>query len=65
MRALFQERCRNRIHITISVRRLREEFRNLNEHEVDGNDEVDDRSWCLQSPECTNHKARKKSFQNV
>jgi len=29
MRALFQERCRNRIHITISVRRLREEFRNL------------------------------------
>jgi len=28
-RALFQERCRNRIQITISVRRLREEFRNL------------------------------------
>jgi len=29
MRALFQERCRNRIQITISVRRLRKEFRNL------------------------------------
>jgi len=29
MRASFQERCRNRIQITISVRRLREEFRNL------------------------------------
>jgi len=29
MRALFQERCRNRIQISISVRRLREEFRNL------------------------------------
>jgi len=29
MRALFQERCRNRIQITISVRRLREEFSNL------------------------------------
>jgi len=29
MRALFQVRCRNRMQITISVRRLREEFRNL------------------------------------
>jgi len=29
MRTLFQERCRNRIQITIGVRRLREEFRNL------------------------------------
>jgi len=29
MIALFQERSRNRIQITISVRRLREEFRNL------------------------------------
>jgi len=29
MRALFQEICRNRIQITISVRRLREEFKNL------------------------------------
>jgi len=29
MRALFQDRCRNRIQITNSVRRLREEFRNL------------------------------------
>jgi len=29
MKALFQERCRNRIQITISVRRLREEFKNL------------------------------------
>jgi len=29
MRVLFQERCRFRITITISVRRLREEFRNL------------------------------------
>jgi len=29
MRILFQERCKNRIQITISVRRLREEFRNL------------------------------------
>jgi len=29
MKALFQERCRNRTQITISVRRLREEFRNL------------------------------------
>jgi len=28
-RALFEERCRNRIQITISVRRLREEFSNL------------------------------------
>jgi len=26
MRALFQERCRNRIQITISVRRLKGEF---------------------------------------
>jgi len=29
MRALFQERCRYRIQITIGVRRLREEFRYL------------------------------------
>jgi len=29
MRAFFHERCRNRIHITIWVRRLREEFRNV------------------------------------
>jgi len=29
MTALFQDRCRNGIQITISVRRLREEFRNL------------------------------------
>jgi len=29
MRALFYERCRSRIQITISVRRLREEFSNL------------------------------------
>jgi len=29
MRTLLQEKCRNRIQITISVRRLREEFRNL------------------------------------
>jgi len=29
IRVLFQERCRNRSQITISVRRLREEFRNL------------------------------------
>jgi len=29
MRALFHERCRNRVQITISVRGLREEFRNL------------------------------------
>jgi len=29
MRALFQERCRNRIQITIGVGRLREVFRNL------------------------------------
>jgi len=28
MRTLFQERCRNRIQITIGVRRLRKEFRN-------------------------------------
>jgi len=26
MRALFQEKCRNRIQITIGVRRLKEEF---------------------------------------
>jgi len=26
MRALFQERCRKRIQITIGVRRLRDEF---------------------------------------
>jgi len=29
MKALFQEKCRNRIQITVSVRRLREEFRNI------------------------------------
>jgi len=29
MRALFQDRCMNKIQITISVRRLREEFRYL------------------------------------
>jgi len=29
MRVLFQERSRSKIQITISVRRLREEFRNL------------------------------------
>jgi len=39
MRDLFQERCRNRIQITYSVRRLRDEFRNL----ISGNTSEDEK----------------------